>query len=528
MLKPKKVHQENNEGSSYRCLDDQDTITVKKKEMRILQTNDQIKKNKEAVKKALFSKDCAVVTEEEEEGEETSSSSCSRSSSNAVTHHEPLHYKQEHQQQQQQTLSNVVLELTKQASRETQTAKQIAEEWGIEPTCVGGMGIALFLPLYWDFHDTTTHESRDEAIDDHEEDGHDDHDIVDDDDDDEPLLHSTFHDHNTECPPILTHQQRKELHNRALPPRVSLMTWTRAYSLARDGDSFHYMMEKCSSYQHTLIAIRTRRGDVLGGYADTPWGQQHTLSSSYGAGSIGSTSTGSMSASASVSSSSGFPSTPSKSTNFFGSGRSFVFSSNPDMDLDARHKHESKFWRKKSQHKKNHASNASAHKDALYIFHWTGENNYNQICDVDRGTFGMGGGGSKSSFGWFVQDNFTIGSTGICDTFSNPPLTKRRRDGLFEIVDMDVYGFQSMALSSSVPSSLASFMSSPSSSSSLLSQQSQVKKSSSITSLSYPSVSSLGSTTSSAAAAAAAATRSSTSPPYLKKSSMGSITSLIE
>jgi len=352
-------------------------------------------------------------------------------------------------------------------------------------------------------------------------------------------LHSTFHDHNDECPPILTHEQRKELLNRALPPRVSLMTWTRAYSLARDGDSFHHMMEKCSSYQHTLIAIRTRRGDVLGGYADTPWGQhQHTrtlLSSSYYGGG-GSTSTGSMasatspSSSSSTSSSSGFPSTPSKSTSFFGSGRSFVFSSNPDMDIDARHNHESKFWRQTPQHNQKHnatcstSSNTNAHapaqyKDALYIFHWTGENNYNQICDVDRGTFGMGGGGSKSSFGWFVQDNFTIGSTGICDTFSNPPLTKRRRDGLFEIVDMDVYGFQSMALSSS----LASLMSSPSSSSSLLSQYSQVKKSSSITSFSFQSDSSLGTTTRSAAA-----TRSSTSPPYLKKSSMGSMNSLIE
>lgn len=66
----------------------------------------------------------------------------------------------------------------------------------------------------------------------------------------------------------------------------------------------------------------------------------------------------------------------------------------------------------------------------------------------------MGGGGS---FGWFVQRDFTVGSTGRCETFHNPPLVKGDIHS-FEISDLEVYVFTSMSerLSSGKPS-LSSF-----------------------------------------------------------------------
>ena len=64
-----------------------------------------------------------------------------------------------------------------------------------------------------------------------------------------------------------------------------------------------------------------------------------------------------------------------------------------------------------------------------------------RICDTENESFGMGGGGS---FGWFVQRDFTIGSSGHCHTFRNPPLVTNE-DHSFDIVDLEVYGFISMS-----------------------------------------------------------------------------------
>ena len=203
-------------------------------------------------------------------------------------------------------------------------------------------------------------------------------------------------------PPILTLHQIKELHNRGLPPPTRLMTWIRIYSLAHHGDSFRHVMEKCGHYPHTLIVFKTKVGHILGGYAESPW-----------------------------------DTTKDTKHRYFGGRRAFVFASHPHWSSEEQVMYQKQFWRKDKG-------------DSLYIFPWSGTNDYIQICDWKKGAMGMGGGESvasnctRGSFGWLVQDNFTVGSSGFCETFSNPPLN--HEDGKFEIVDMDIYGFESMSM----------------------------------------------------------------------------------
>jgi Oxidation resistance protein len=214
---------------------------------------------------------------------------------------------------------------------------------------------------------------------------------------------ATDDDDTSTIPPILSQAQMQYIHTHGLPPTVSLMTWTRAYSLQRDGDSFLTMFHKVSHYNNTLIVIKTTKGDVLGGYADTPWGwanSSRTLGHARG-----------------------------RSCSFFGSGRAFLFATRPRTD------------RKTDKG------------EAVSIYKWTGENEYSQICDVDAGSIGMGGGGA---FGFFVQDNFTRGSSGPCQTFRNPTLVVGSDSGgNFEISDFEVYGFISMSERLMVPGSLS-------------------------------------------------------------------------
>jgi hypothetical protein len=234
----------------------------------------------------------------------------------------------------------------------------------------GDVGLALFMPFNWEAFeslqvDSTTHSYAESS------------------DCDELVIvaEETFES----SPPILSQKQMEQIHLKGLPATVRLMTWKRCYSLNRDGDMFKTMFASSSKYQHTLIVIRTTKGDVLGGYADTPW-------------------TGTMGSSATLG----------RSMSFFGGGKAFLFAAN--------------FKDAKSN-------------DNIDFYRWTGENAYSQICDLERGALGMGGGGD---FGIYVQDDFTKGSSGACDTFGNPPLISDN-GGNFDILDFEVYGFLSMS-----------------------------------------------------------------------------------
>ena len=240
----------------------------------------------------------------------------------------------------------------------------------------GDVGLALFIPFNWEAFEPIQADSTCNSSSNHS---------LDESSDDDGVVVETD-DEIENCPPILTYAQMHEIYSKGLPATVQLMTWRRCYSLQRDGDCFGTMFKKSSNYQHTLIVIKTTNGEILGGYADTPWKAQK--SSSVG-----------------------------KSMTFFGGGRTFLYATNPAVQR------------------------SNSEDNGISLYPWTGENGYSQICNLDSGTLGMGGGGA---FGFIVQDNFMRGSSGACKTFNNPPLTSNH-GGSFEIVDFEVYGFISMS-----------------------------------------------------------------------------------
>jgi len=293
----------------------------------------------------------------------------------------------------------------------------------------GDLGLALFIPINWEAFEPLAEEASDHSIISAE--SSDSYEVSGSEEEDELIIASD--DEIENCPSILSEEQMRYIQKKGLPPTLSLMTWNRMYSLQRDGDCFQTMFKKVSRHQHSMIIIKTADGDILGGYADTPWAKQRS-----------GVSRGS----------------------FFGGGRAFLFATNPLL----------------SEEEELSQRNQVGHGDAPFsFFRWTGANEYSQICDFDAGTLGMGGGGS---FGFFVQDNFTWGSSGACETFSNPPLVKSS-GGSFDVVDVEVYVFTSMCTRlfnassrtssfASVNSSLSSSMNSTQSISSMLSRQSSL------------------------------------------------------
>lgn len=201
-------------------------------------------------------------------------------------------------------------------------------------------------------------------------------------------------------PRILSEEVMKEI-QKALPASVSVMSWTRAYCLARDGDHFQTMLRMCSAYRHTLVVVQTTLGDILGGFADAPWEIQQGQAQGFD-----------------------------RRRSFYGSGRAFLFASNPSSLTQDDANDEGSFSAKPVK--------------PIHIYRWTGENNYCQVCDDRDEQIAMGGGGS---FGFILQDYFTRGSTGRCTTFDNPPLAKGPKSETyitFEILNLEVYGFKTM------------------------------------------------------------------------------------
>jgi hypothetical protein len=118
------------------------------------------------------------------------------------------------------------------------------------------------------------------------------------------------------------------------------------------------MLEKCAPFKHTLLVLKTTKGNVLGGFASEPWKARD-----------------------------GFD-----RHSYFGTGTCFLFSDFP----------------KTSPNKE------------LSFYKWSGVNDYCQICDPDTGKIAMGGG--EGDFGLIVTASFLRGSSGHCATFNNPPL----------------------------------------------------------------------------------------------------------
>ena len=83
---------------------------------------------------------------------------------------------------------------------------------------------------------------------------------------------------------ILTPEQMQQIAIHVLPKTISFCRWRRLYGLGRDGDSFAACLRLIEQAPRTLMVVRTTRGAVFGGYADSPWRgpQEHAGSRFYG------------------------------------------------------------------------------------------------------------------------------------------------------------------------------------------------------------------------------------------------------
>lgn len=261
------------------------------------------------------------------------------------------------------------LHMTQQIKLEAERCKSPEVKWTRKESreSMGDMGIALFDPLNYDDEqrdgiDTSNKEEDDIII---------------------PCLNNHYvcnnsidmHDvkvlpYHDDIPSLLSHDTMKSLVH-SLPRTLQSRVWVRLYSCLKDGDSFPAFLHHVRGHTCTLLVIETSKGNVLGGFADSPW-EQGTLT---------------------------------MDGCFFGTGQSFLYSVKED--------------------------------ESVQSHHWTALNEYSQFCRT--GCVGMGGGGKNGTFGLYLHDQFTRGSSGPCETFgTHLPLCSQEH---FEIVEFQVYGF---------------------------------------------------------------------------------------
>jgi TLD len=186
------------------------------------------------------------------------------------------------------------------------------------------------------------------------------------------------------CPRILSECQMQYL-QQYLPYSIRDNIWERRFMIGLHGDSFCTLLQKCAGYKHSIVVVRSVCGHILGGYASEEWRiRDEVFQSSRGA--------------------------------YYGTGQSFVFGT-----------------RQATMNSGVDEEQYVIEDDALCVYQWTGHNDYCQICDAERSVLCMGGVGE---FGWIVSDNFTVGQTGSCATFNNPPLIYPTT---FQIADFEIY-----------------------------------------------------------------------------------------
>ena len=192
---------------------------------------------------------------------------------------------------------------------------------------------------------------------------------------------------------ILTPEQMQQIAIHVLPRTIAYCQWRRVYSLNRDGDSFDGFLRIVADAPRTLMVVRTTRGAVFGGYADSPWRAPNALGNA----------------------------------RFYGSAQTCLFSVQEDTESQGT----AKGGRSKSNNNTNNTH-------LLNVYRWSGKNRYIQLCDISNKMLAFGGGGSDGAFGLCVQEDFQTGSTGPCDTFDNDPLCDQ---DTFRIVDVEFWEF---------------------------------------------------------------------------------------
>ena len=214
-----------------------------------------------------------------------------------------------------------------------------------------------------------------------------------------------------EYPFLLNHSMMQQISDHGLPMGIAMRKWKRLYCLSRDGDSINTMLYLVERYRYTLLVIKTTNGHIFGAYCNDRWEDKG-----------GNT-----------------------TKSFYGSGQTFLFSvqqvgrnvhstsRSDDNDKDVPPVVALDDVKEDEPTSEEAAQQDLGHVD---IYKWRGTNSYFQMCDVSIDRLAFGGG--SGSFGLCIENSFTKGSTGYCDTFGNPPLCN---DHHFEIMNVEVYAF---------------------------------------------------------------------------------------
>jgi hypothetical protein len=217
------------------------------------------------------------------------------------------------------------------------------------------------------------------------------------------------------CPRILTESMMEELRDYGMPKMLQQYQFRRCFCIGLHGDSFHTLLNQCQPYKYTILVLRTTRGDILGGFASETWQPQNGL---------GSNSRGS----------------------YYGNGLSFLFVNKPPiLDTNDSSDDINAVASTDSRQVLHHGTSKQQQQKQrqLSIYHWTGRNDYCQICDVKRRMICMGGVGD---FGLIVQNSLATGRTGWSETYGNPPLINDYDGGgIFEIAEFEIYGLSPLS-----------------------------------------------------------------------------------
>jgi len=77
-------------------------------------------------------------------------------------------------------------------------------------------------------------------------------------------------------PFILTQDMIIQIAIKGFPTPINYFSkWKRIYSLSRDGDSFSTMLRHVQNENRTIVVIRSTKGDIFGGFVDSPWECKH-------------------------------------------------------------------------------------------------------------------------------------------------------------------------------------------------------------------------------------------------------------
>lgn len=264
-------------------------------------------------------------------------------------------------------------------------------------------------------------------------------------------------------PLILSYNTMTELSKWGLPTTIMGKRWKRLYSVARDGDDFGTFLQKVRGHNATILVVRTDSDEIIGGFADAQWERLrtgHDGSSYFGTGGsflfrVENSSKSTVRRTRTCSA----PELPFSEVND-GFGPRPPSSSPPSyMTMKKRHA----FIQEAEVHYESDNYNDDDNQEnnmreflplsfspsrrylsqpgIVKVYRWSGKNHYNQLCHTGMGKLAMGGGGIGCSFGLCIQDNFTRGSSGPCDTYgTTEPLTKKGDH--FEVMDFEVYGFE--------------------------------------------------------------------------------------